>query len=51
MLLKEYNDRCYFISALNNKDINDLKTELYKKIREIHVTRFPYNAFLYPDIN
>ena len=51
MLLKEYNDRCYFISALNKKDINDLKTELYKKIREIHVTRFPYNAFLYPDIN
>jgi GTP-binding protein HflX len=51
MLLKEYNDRCYFISAFNKKDINDLKTELYKKIREIHVTRFPYNAFLYPDIN
>ena len=51
VLSKEYNDRAYFISALNKTDINKLKDELYKKVREIHVTRFPYNAFLYPDIN
>ena len=51
VLSKEYNNRVYFISALNKTDINKLKDELYKKVREIHVTRFPYNAFLYPDIN
>ena len=51
VLSKEYNNRAYFISALNKIDINKLKDELYKKVREIHVTRFPYNAFLYPDIN
>ena len=51
VLSKEYNNRAYFISALNKTDINKLKDELYKKVREIHVTRFPYNAFLYPDIN
>ena len=51
VLSKEYNNIAYFISALNKTDINKLKDELYKKVREIHVTRFPYNAFLYPDIN
>jgi len=50
-LIKEYHDRSYFISALNKTDINNLKKELYKKVREIHITRFPYNAFLYPDIS
>ena len=51
VLSKEYNNRAYFISALNKTDINKLKDELYKKVRKIHITRFPYNAFLYPDIN
>ena len=51
VLSKEYNNRAYFISALNKTDINKLKDELYKKVRKTHVTRFPYNAFLYPDIN
>jgi len=51
VLSKDYNNRAYFISALNKTDINKLKDELYKKVRKIHVTRFPYNAFLYPDIN
>tara|TARA_B100000768_G_scaffold19951_1_gene17951 strand:+ start:2029 stop:3228 length:1200 start_codon:yes stop_codon:yes gene_type:complete len=51
VLIKEYENKAYFISALNKSDINKLKKELYKKVREIHITRFPYNAFLYPDIN
>ena len=49
-LTKEYKNRSYFISALDKYDIKKLKKELYKKVREIHITRFPYNAFLYPDI-
>jgi len=49
-LTKEYKNRSYFISALDKSDIQKLKKELYKKVREIHITRFPYNAFLYPDI-
>ena len=51
VLTKEYENKAYFISALNKSDINNLKKELYKKVREIHITRFPYTAFLYPDIN
>lgn len=50
-LINKYKNRVYFISALSKTDINNWKKELYKKVREIHITRFPYNAFLFPDIN
>jgi GTP-binding protein HflX len=49
-LFKKYNQKAYFISALSKKDVRELKISLYKEVREIHITRFPYNAFLYPDI-
>ena len=49
-LKKMYECEVYFVSALNKLDINKLKEDLYKSIRKIHVTRFPYNTFLYPDI-
>ena len=40
-----------FISAIKKNNIDQLKKLLYSKVREIHVTRFPYNNFLYPEIN
>ena len=49
-LFKKYNHNAFFISALDKKDIRELKTDFYKEVRKIHITRFPYNAFLYPDI-
>ena len=42
-------DEVRFISALNNQNIEDLKECLYSEVRKIHITRFPYNKFLYPD--
>ena len=39
-----------FISALEKSNIDKLKKLLYSKVREIHITRFPYNNFLYPEI-
>ena len=39
-----------FISAIEKSNIDELKKLLYSKVREIHVTRFPYNNFLYPEI-
>ena len=39
-----------FISALNKKNIDIFKKRVYDEVREIHVTRFPYNHFLYPDV-
>lgn len=50
-LIKRYKNRIYFISALSKSDINNWKKQLYNKVREIHITRFPYNAFLYPDLD
>lgn len=38
-----------FISALNKRNLEDFKKRIYDEVREIHVTRFPYNHFLYPD--
>ena len=38
-----------FISAVTGKNMDSLRKLLYRKVREIHVTRFPYNDFLYPD--
>ena len=44
-------DNVIFISAIEKSNIEELKKLLYSKVREIHVTRFPYNNFLYPEVN
>jgi GTP-binding protein HflX len=36
-----------FVSAKEKTNIDELKKILYKKVKDIHVTRFPYNDFLY----
>ncbi|WP_417199609.1 GTPase HflX [Bizionia sp.] len=38
-----------FISALNKQNMKEFKKRVYDEVRDIHVTRFPYNHFLYPD--
>ncbi len=38
-----------FISALNKENLEEFRKVVYQSVREIHVTRFPYNNFLYPD--
>ncbi|NER09830.1 GTP-binding protein HflX [Muriicola jejuensis] len=38
-----------FISALNKENLDEFKQRVYRAVREIHVTRFPYNNFLYPE--
>jgi len=38
-----------FISAINKENLDEFKHKVYNVVREIHVTRFPYNNFLYPD--
>jgi len=42
-------DNVLFISALNQENIEDFKKKVYEAVRQIHVTRFPYNNFLYPE--
>ena len=40
-----------YISAEKKTNINALKQKIYKYVRNIHVKRFPYNNFLYPEID
>lgn len=42
-------ENAIFISALNKNNFEEFRKMVYEKVREIHVTRFPYNNFLYPE--
>jgi GTP-binding protein HflX len=48
--MSKIGDNALFISALNKENLDEFKKRVYKEVREIHVTRFPYNQFLYPDV-
>ncbi len=41
---------CIFISARQKYNIDELRTLLYKRVRELHVQKYPYNDFLYPAV-
>jgi GTP-binding protein HflX len=43
------NEEAIFISALNKGNLEEFRKTVYEKVRDIHVTRFPYNNFLYPE--
>ncbi|MGJ5642747.1 GTPase HflX [Formosa sp. S-31] len=49
--MSKLGDNALFISALNKENLEDFRKRVYNEVREIHVTRFPYNHFLYPDYN
>ena len=38
---------CLFISAKQKENIDVLRDTLYKRVRELHVQKYPYNDFLY----
>ena len=40
-------DDCVFISAKKGTNIDELKQKIYEKAKEIHLSRFPYNDFLF----
>ncbi len=41
------NNECVFISAKHKQNIEQLKSLMYNKVKEIHVERYPYNDFLF----
>ena len=43
------NNRALFISAVSKENLNHFRERVYEATRKIHVTRFPYNNFLYPE--
>lgn len=38
---------CIFISAKEKTNIDELKNMMYERVKDIHITRFPYNDFLF----
>lgn len=40
-----------FISATEKDNFEELRHKVYEAVRQIHITRFPYNNFLYPEYN
>ena len=44
-------DVCIFISARQKTNIEELKELLYKRVRELHVQKYPYNNFLFQQYN
>ena len=49
--MAKLNDNCFFISAKERKHIDELRELLYKRVRELHVQKYPYNDFLYDNYN
>lgn len=42
-------DKALFISAAHKENFEEFRETVYEAVRQIHITRFPYNKFLYPD--
>jgi len=49
--MAKLNDNCFFISAKERENIDELRELLYKRVRELHVQKYPYNDFLYDNYN
>ena len=44
-------DNVLFISATEKQNFKLFREKLYQHVRKIHISRFPYNNFLYPDVS
>ncbi|OXG09261.1 GTP-binding protein HflX [Flavobacterium araucananum] len=42
-------NKALFISATQKENFEEFREIVYEAVRQIHITRFPYNKFLYPD--
>ncbi len=45
--MSKLKENCIFISAREKNNIDEFKNLIYNKVKEIHITRFPYNDFIY----
>ena len=49
--ISKLGENVIFISATKKINIDEFKNIVYREVRKIHIKRYPYNNFLYPDIN
>ena len=47
--MNKLDNNCLFISALNKENFQNFKTKVFEEVKKIHITRFPYNDFLYEE--
>lgn len=47
--MSKMNNDCVFISALNKENLEEFKEKVFEAVKKIHITRFPYNDFLYEE--
>lgn len=47
--MQRQGENVLFISATEKENIVEFRRKVYDTVRDIHVTRFPYNSFLYPE--
>ncbi len=45
------NGKALFISALTKTNLQGFRDLVYREVRALHIQRFPYNHFLYPEIS
>ena len=48
--MQKMDGNALFISSLNKENLDQFRQKVYDAVRDIHVTRFPYNSFLYPEV-
>jgi GTP-binding protein HflX len=48
-MAKDKNHPTAFISAKTKENIEELRKLLYEEVKRIHITRYPYNDFLFED--
>ncbi|MBQ0095760.1 MAG: GTPase HflX [Bacteroidetes bacterium] len=44
------NGECLFVSALKKTGLEEMRKTLYDRVKQLHVQKYPYNDFLYPDL-
>lgn len=47
--MNKMQNNCVFISAINKENIEAFKEKVFDEVKKIHITRFPYNDFLYQE--
>lgn len=47
--MRKLSGNAIFISALNRENLDTFRKQVYHEVRKIHIGRFPYNNFLYPE--
>lgn len=47
--MNKLENSCLFISALNKENLEEFRAKVFEEVKKIHITRFPYNDFLYEE--